>query len=224
MIEKSEDVVVVHSGGLDSSVLLAKLHAEGASVESLSVHYGQRHSARELEMARRFCAEIGVAHTEVDLSGLGKVLPGSALTDESVPVPHGHYADESMRSTVVPNRNMMLLAVAGARAVATGAKVVAYGAHAGDHAVYPDCRVEFMEAMQGALALCDYAPVRLYAPFAEMSKADIAKWGDDLGAPMNLTWSCYEGGALHCGKCGTCFERIEAFMLAGVPDPTEYAA
>lgn len=127
-----------------------------------------------------------------------------------------------MKLTVVPNRNMILLALAGAWAVSTKSEAIAYAAHAGDHAIYPDCRPEFAEAMQGALLLCDWHPVRIARPFLAMSKADLVKLGAELGVPFALTWSCYKGGDKHCGKCGTCVERREAFELAGVPDPTKY--
>ena len=212
-------VVVLLSGGMDSAVLAWQLRADGYEVSALSVLYGQRHS-REVESARAVAAAGGFPHRVVDLEALRAVMGGSALTD-SVPVPHGHYADESMRSTVVPNRNMVLLAVAGAMAASVGAEAVAYAAHAGDHAIYPDCRPEFVAAMARALALCHYGKIALLAPFAGMSKGDIARTGVALGVPFGLTWTCYEGGAVHCGRCGACTERREAFT--GLDDPTEYA-
>jgi 7-cyano-7-deazaguanine synthase len=138
-------------------------------------------------------------------------------------VPEGHYAEESMRLTVVPNRNMLLLAACAAWAVSCRSDAVAYAAHAGDHAVYPDCRPEFVEAVRGVFRLCDYKPLTLYTPFVEWSKADVVREGQVTGAPLHLTYSCYEGGVRHCGKCGTCYERREAFAITGVPDPTEYA-
>jgi len=158
----------------------------------------------------------------VDLRALGALLPGSALTDPSVEVPEGHYEAESMKATVVPNRNAIMLSIAFGIAAAEGATGVAAGFHAGDHAIYPDCRPMFVDrfaAMQ--LASLDY-PISLYTPFLYKSKADIVKEGTLLRVPFGLTWSCYRGGELHCGKCGTCVERREAFQLAGVDDPTEY--
>jgi 7-cyano-7-deazaguanine synthase len=215
-------VVVLHSGGLDSTALLATLLAEGHDCLALGVAYGQRH-ARELEAARAVCERLGVERVEADLSaGLAGLLTGSALTDPSVPLPEGHYAEESMRATVVPNRNMILLAVAGAVASARGCDAVAYAAHDGDHAIYPDCRLEFGNAMGDALALCDWRPLRLLRPFIGTDKAGVVKAGARHGAPLDLTWSCYAGGERHCGRCGTCVERREAFALAGVTDPTEY--
>lgn len=215
--------VVVHSGGLDSTVLLAWARARGYDVLSLSVNYGQRHE-RELAHASAIADAIGVRHRLVDLHALRYALPGSALTDASVPVPHGHYEEESMKATVVPNRNMILLAVAIAVAVAEGAERVMYGAHAGDHAIYPDCRPDFYAAMQKAARLADWMPVELVAPFVQMTKAQIVETGHRLRVPFEMTWSCYEGGDVHCGKCGTCVERREAFALANVYDPTRYRA
>jgi 7-cyano-7-deazaguanine synthase len=214
-------IVVSHSGGLDSSVLLYHLKANGHQVLPISVHYGQRHE-KEIEAAYMVCTHAGVRHRVADLSHLRMFMGGSSQTDWSVPVPHGHYTDESMKATVVPNRNMLLLAVAGCYAVSQGADAVAYAAHAGDHAIYPDCRPEFADAMAKAFGLCDFKPLELSRPFVGKSKADIVKIGASLGVPFGLTWSCYEGGDFHCGKCGTCVERREAFQLAGVEDPTRY--
>lgn len=215
--------VIVLSGGLDSTVLLWSYPSDEIAC-AVSIDYGQRHGARELRAARDVVRERGVPHVVVDLTGLRAALPGSSLTSDDIAVPHGHYEDASMRATVVPNRNMILLAVAGGVAVARGADVLAYGAHAGDHAVYPDCRPEFAHAMSNALALCHYTPVRLERPFVRMSKAEVVAHGRAVGAPMDRTWSCYEGGELHCGRCGTCVERREAFQVAGVPDLTSYIA
>ena len=207
--------VVLLSGGLDSTVCTAALVAAGHTVRALSVHYGQRHS-RELESARAVARHYGIAHETAAIPA--ELVGGSALTGGG-PVPHGHYEDESMRATVVPNRNMILLAYAAAVAVREGFDAVAYTAHAGDHAVYPDCRPAFADAMRAALAVCHYEPVRLVAPFVGKTKAQIVSDGILLRAPLTLTWSCYEGGARPCGRCGTCVERAEAFRLAGETDP-----
>jgi 7-cyano-7-deazaguanine synthase len=215
--------VLILSGGLDSTVLLHRLLADGDAVAALSVDYGQRHR-RELQSARAACARLGVEHEVADLSGLRPLLGGSSQTDESVPVPHGHYAAETMKATVVPNRNMLMLSVAAAWAISRRADRVAYAAHGGDHAIYPDCRPEFAAAFGAALALADWHRVTLHAPYLGMSKAEIVAEGRRLRVPLAETWSCYEGGRVHCGECGTCVERREAFELAGVPDPTEYRA
>ncbi len=215
--------VVVLSGGLDSSVLaydVARTH----TVLALSIDYGQRHR-KELIAAWHVAQTLGCHQEVVDLSGLREIMRGSALTDD-IPVPHGHYAAPSMAQTVVPNRNAILLSVATAWAVAEGAELVATGIHAGDHPIYSDCRPEFLARFQAMTdaATEGYAnpPVRFHAPFVGRTKADIVALGARLGVPFALTWSCYEGGDLHCGLCGTCVERREAFGLAGVVDPTEY--
>lgn len=215
------NVVVLLSGGLDSSTLVYSLKESADSVLALSILYGQRH-AIELESARLVAQEAGVQHRVVDLGvAAASLLSGSALTGGEE-VPHGHYAHESMKATVVPNRNMVLLALAGAAAISRGANAVAYAAHAGDHAIYPDCRPEFIHAMGRALDLADYEPLTLLTPFSDLTKADIVQLGDRLGVPFALTYSCYEGKEVHCGACGTCVERREAFELAGVEDPTLY--
>jgi 7-cyano-7-deazaguanine synthase len=214
-------VVAVVSGGMDSVTLAHSLRAEGHDLALLSVDYGQRH-ARELACAAACAARLGVPHRVADLRALAPLLGGSSLTDPAVPVPEGHYAAESMKATVVPNRNMILLAVAAGWAISRGAEAVAIGAHAGDHAIYPDCRPEFADAMDRALSLCDWSPVRVLRPFIGETKAGIAALGARLGVPWAETWSCYKGGDAHCGRCGTCVERREAFELAGVPDPTRY--
>lgn len=213
--------VLIYSGGLDSSVLLYKLAAEGSLAEAVSVNYGQRHSV-ELDMASANCRKLGVPHTVADLGGLAPVFGGNALTDPGVEVPEGAYAPGNMALTVVPNRNMLLLSIAAARAMAMGADAVAYAAHGGDHALYPDCTPEFADALARAIELADERRIRLLRPFVSLSKADIVRLGADLGVDFSLTWSCYRGGRKHCGVCGTCVERREAFRLAGVPDPTEY--
>lgn len=162
------------------------------------------------------------SHQFIDLSALRAVLKGSSQTDENFEVPEGHYTEETMKVTVVPNRNMILLAVAGAWAISLKAEYVAYAAHVGDHAIYPDCRKEFADRIAEVLETADWHSVKLMRPFLNRTKADIAALGHELKVPYELTWSCYKGGEKHCGKCGTCVERKEAFALANVPDPTEY--
>ena len=158
-----------------------------------------------------------------DLASLQGLLTGSSLTSPEIPVAEGHYTEETMKSTVVPNRNMILLAVAAGHVISRGGGRVAYAAHGGDHAIYPDCRPEFADAMAHALSLADWSTVELHRPFVGWSKADIVRRGAELEVPFAQTWSCYQGGEQHCGRCGTCIERREAFDLAGVPDPTPYA-
>jgi 7-cyano-7-deazaguanine synthase len=214
--------LVICSGGLDSVTLAHKAAAERGLAGLLSFDYGQRH-VKELDCAAACARRLGVAHRVVDLRSVGAALSGSALTDE-VAVPDGHYAEETMRITVVPNRNAIMLAVAFGMAAAQKAGAVAAAVHGGDHFIYPDCRPGFVaafQAMQDA-ALEGYADVRLWTPYVTGSKADIVADGVRLGVPFAETWSCYKGGLRHCGRCGTCVERREAFHLAGVEDPTEY--
>jgi 7-cyano-7-deazaguanine synthase len=216
-------MVILASGGMDSTTLIAYALSQGKTVRALGVLYGQRH-AKELVAARTVCGMLGVQYEEVDLRDLRRLWSGSSQTDDNVPVPHGHYAAENMKVTVVPNRNLtMMCAAAGYSITVDEYPEVGLAAHAGDHAVYPDCRPEFIEAARLVLRLVDYKPVEIYAPFICMTKAEIAKLGSELGVPLGTTWSCYEGQEKHCGLCGTCVERREAFQLAGVDDPTEYA-
>ncbi len=210
--------LLIYSGGMDSTVALYKFLAEGRDVACMGVNYGQKH-ATELVHAEQLCASLGVSFKVADLSALRPLLAGSSQTDDSVPVPEGHYAEESMKATVVPNRNMIMLAVAAGYAMSIGATSVAYAAHAGDHAIYPDCRPEFADALEHAIKLADWREVKLDRPFINMTKTDIAMLGVELSVPFEKTWSCYKGGAAHCGKCGTCVERKEAL---GILDPTKY--
>lgn len=221
MTEKS--VVVLLSGGLDSATLLYALKSEGYDVHALSILYGQRHK-KEITAAKEIAASIGARHTISDITGIASIFSGSALTSSEIPVPHGHYTDDSMKQTVVPNRNMVFLSLAGSLACSLKAYGVAFAAHAGDHTIYPDCRPAFAAAMQQAFASCDWNPPLLITPFIEKDKAAIVSIGVKLKVPYELTWSCYEGGEIHCGECGTCNERKEAFTNAGVTDPTRYKA
>jgi 7-cyano-7-deazaguanine synthase len=214
--------VAIFSGGLDSTVLVEQLRHAGDELLLLSIDYGQRHR-KELEFARATAERLQVEWQLADLRALTPLLAGSSLTSTDIAVPHGHYAEASMKATVVPNRNMIMLAIAAGWALSRKCDRVAYGAHAGDHAIYPDCRPAFVEAMRHALGLADWEQLELHCPFQNLSKADIVREGARLSVDFTKTWSCYEGGQLHCGKCGTCFERREAFSLAGVVDPTTYA-
>lgn len=221
MSATSKEVVCLASGGMDSSVLLHWLKATGYGVHAISIDYGQRH-ARELESAKVISATLGIQHRIVDLRSLQPLFSGSALTNTNITVPHGHYAEESMKSTVVPNRNMIMLSVAAAWAMSIRAAHVAFAAHSGDHTIYPDCRPEFADALNTAIGLADWHTVTLLRPFIGMTKGEICAEGKRLGVNLADTWSCYEGGELHCGKCGTCVERKEAFAAAGGGDPTRY--
>ena len=220
-------VVTTLSGGLDSTTLAYELAAEGHDLVALSFDYGQRH-AKEITHAARCAERLGAEHHVVDLRSVGALLTGSALTDPGVEVPEGHYTDASMASTVVPNRNAIMLSVAVGVAVARGAEAVATAVHAGDHAVYPDCRPEFIEAIEHEARVANEGFIaggfQVRAPFLHLNKDAIVRRGAALGVPFEETWSCYVGDDLHCGRCGTCVERREAFELAGVADPTRYSA
>lgn len=215
--------IVICSGGLDSVSLAYNIAAEQELVALLSFDYGQRHR-KELEFAARAAGRLNVPHEIIDIRAIGQHLTGSALTDE-IDVPEGHYAEETMKATVVPNRNAIMLAIAFGVAAARKADAVATAVHGGDHFIYPDCRPGFIDAFQTMQthALDGYANVTLSAPYVNISKADIVTDGARNGAPFAETWSCYKGGERHCGRCGTCVERREAFHLAGVEDPTDYA-
>jgi 7-cyano-7-deazaguanine synthase len=220
-------VVAVMSGGLDSTVLGYLLRSQGHELRVISFDYGQRHR-KELDYARAVAADLAAPWTLIDLAvaGLGELLRGSALTDATIEVPQGHYADESMRVTVVPNRNAIMLSIACAAAGSWGDGIVAFAVHAGDHPIYPDCRPAFVQAFEAMerVAMEGMSDIRLLAPFVDRTKADIVRLGQQLGVPFERTWSCYNGRDVHCGACGTCYERREAFQLAGVSDPTDYAA
>ena len=214
--------IVICSGGLDSVTLAHKMATESELIGLVSFNYGQRHR-KELDFAQKCGERLGVTHQVIDISHIGAMLSGSALTDD-IAVPDGHYAEESMKITVVPNRNAIMLAIAYGIATARGAEAVAAAVHGGDHFIYPDCRPTFIEAFQTMqnYALEGLAEIKLLTPFVTRSKADIVAAGHALGVPFAQTWSCYKGGEKHCGRCGTCVERLEAFAIAGVADPTEY--
>jgi len=213
--------VTVLSGGMDSTTLLYKAIKDGDEVTSvLSFDYGQRHK-RELEMAKKTCEKLGLSHKIIDLTSVSQVMKNSSLTDD-IEVPEGHYADETMKATVVPNRNMIMLSIAIAEAVSTGASRVYYGAHSGDHDIYPDCRKEFVEAMDKVSRISNYEEVEVVAPFIDMDKGDIAILGKELNVDYSLTLTCYNGAEEACGKCGSCVERLEAFEKAGISDPIKY--
>lgn len=215
--------VAIVSGGMDSVTLAHHLAAMGHDLRLLSVDYGQRHK-KELAFAAECADRLDVRHDIIDVSSITRLIATSSLTGDT-PVPEGHYAEDTMRATVVPNRNMMMLSIATAVAVADEAQFVATGVHGGDHFIYADCRPEFIAATNAATIVGNVGTGfrGVLAPFVHHDKAWIASEGDRLGVPWDRTWSCYNGGDVHCGRCGTCVERLEAFHLAGVNDPTVYA-
>ncbi|MAA65403.1 MAG: 7-cyano-7-deazaguanine synthase QueC [Alteromonadaceae bacterium] len=216
----SEKVVVIYSGGMDSFTLLHRARAAGHEVHALSFDYGQRH-VRELDYARRVCSALSIPHKIVDMTQLGSLLSGSALTD-GVDVPEGHYEEESMKATVVPNRNMILLSLATGYAVSVGAQAVWYGAHGGDHAIYPDCRPEFVEKMDAVCRVANYEPVSIEAPYMQSDKGEILAEGLAMNLDYSQSWTCYNGREAACGRCGSCVERLEAFASHGLRDPLPY--
>ena len=213
--------VLIYSGGMDSTTLLYYLLHQNYHLKALSFNYGQRH-AKELAAAAAICRKLDVPHQVVDLTAITGLIGGSSLTDPALPVPEGHYTGENMKITVVPNRNMIMLSIAIGHAIALKYDAVAYAAHSGDHTIYPDCRPAFVEAMQQVAGLCDWHPVKIATPFIKMDKGDIAELGLQLGVPFELTWTCYNGRDRHCGKCGACQERREAFFKHGLADPIQY--
>ena len=212
--------MVVFSGGMDSATLLYHLCDLRHTVTAVSVNYKQRHAV-ELRYGHRLCERLGVPLLQLNLRSVGELLRGSSQIDQSVSVPYGHYQAETMKQTVVPNRNMLLLAAAASMAISEKCNFLAYGAHAGDHDIYPDCRPEFIQIMRQAFLKCDWNPLELLVPFQDWTKGMIAKEGIRLGVPYELTWTCYEGKQRPCGLCGACHERREAFLEAGVQDPLE---
>lgn len=217
-----QKVVVIYSGGMDSYTVLHKAIQAGHDVYALSFNYGQRH-VRELECARQVCQELGINHKVVDISAINQILAGSSLTD-NIEVPEGHYAADNMKSTVVPNRNMILLSLAVGYAVSLNAQAVYYGAHSGDHFIYPDCRPEFVQKMHDVCQIANYEPIDIISPYLHESKIEILRDGLAMGLDYSKTWTCYNGRAKACGKCGSCQERLEAFSLNQATDPLNYEA
>ena len=217
------NALLICSGGFDSVTLAHRLHANQQLAALLCFDYGQRHK-KEIDSARLCAQRLDVPFILLDISSIGRQLSGSALTDD-IAVPHGGYSEENMQLTVVPNRNAIMLTIAFGVAAARKLGAVALAVHGGDHFVYADCRPEFIDAMASMqrLALADQAVIQLFAPYVETDKTAIARDAARYRVPIADTWSCYEGGELHCGRCATCLERIEALAQAGVPDPTRYA-
>ena len=209
--------VIIFSGGLDSTTLLYDIRSQGFEVHALTFDYHQKHR-KEIDCATNICFRLQIPHKILNLSILNDIAP-SSLTREEWTIPSGNYTDDTMKQTVVPNRNMVMLSLAGAYAIGIGAHYLFYGAHSGDHTIYPDCRPVFVSAMETALHLCDWHDLILKVPYLYYSKGDIVKRGLELGVPYELTWTCYEGGERPCGECGSCTERREAFFEVGVKDP-----
>lgn len=222
-MEAPQRVIVLCSGGMDSVAALYEARALRHDVVLvLSFHYGSKHNDRELPFAAHHARSLQIRHEIVRLDFVARLF-ASALLASGGEIPEGHYEEKTMQQTVVPFRNGIMLAVAAGVAESMGASAVVIAAHAGDHAIYPDCREPFMQAMGEAIRLGTYAGVRVLRPFISMNKAQIAARGAACGVDFAYTWSCYKGGEVHCGRCGTCVERREAFLHAGLEDPTTYA-
>jgi len=217
----SKKVVVIYSGGMDSYTVLHKAIQQGLTPYALTFDYGQRH-IKEIEVARGVCQELGVNHKIIDISAINQLIGGSSLTDSSIDVALGHYQEENMKSTVVPNRNMILLSLAIGYAVSIGAEKVYYGAHSGDHAIYPDCRPEFVKKMNDVAAIANYEKTEIFSPYLNSNKIGILKDGIAMGLDYSKTWTCYNGREKACGQCGSCVERLEAFAENGIIDPIQY--
>jgi 7-cyano-7-deazaguanine synthase len=216
-------VVVLCSGGMDSVTALYWAAREHTIAAVVSFDYGAKHNHREIPFAAEHAAKFGLRHEVIPLPFVNRLF-ASDLLQSGGAVPDGHYEAENMKQTVVPFRNAIMLSIAGGFAESAGAAGLVIAAHGGDHAIYPDCREEFMRAMADAMRLGTYAGVQLLRPFIAMTKGEIATRGAKLGVDFARTWSCYKGGAVHCGTCGTCVERREAFAQAGLDDPTVYAS
>lgn len=214
-------VGVLLSGGMDSVTALYDARLGYDVVAAVSFHYGSKHNDREIPFAAHHAKQLGVPHRIIHLSFVGELFE-SALLKKGGAIPKGHYEESSMKDTVVPFRNGIMLSIAAGLIESVAAEGLIIAAHAGDHAIYPDCREEFMEAMGLAIRLGTYSEVTVIRPFISLMKADIARRGRELGIDFTQTWSCYVGGEVHCGECGTCVERREAFIDAGILDPTSY--
>ncbi len=214
-------VIVLLSGGIDSVTALYDAHGRHHVAACLSFDYGSRHNDRELPFAALHCRRLGIEHRTIDLAFINAHFK-SALLKSGDELPKSAYDTESMRATVVPFRNAIMLSIATGVAASLAARAVVIGAHSGDHAIYPDCRPEFMQAMADAMQAGTYEKIDLLRPFIDLSKGSIVRLASELGVDFRETWSCYQGGDLHCGECGTCRERIAAFREARLEDPTEY--
>tara|TARA_B110000211_G_scaffold223011_1_gene272392 strand:+ start:9991 stop:10659 length:669 start_codon:yes stop_codon:yes gene_type:complete len=214
-------LVVIYSGGMDSFTALHKAVKEGFDVYALSFDYGQKHN-KELICAKNVCTELNVPHKILDIKSISNLFTSSSLVSDDIDVPDGHYEAESMKSTVVPNRNMILISLAIGYAVDIEAEGIWYGAHSGDHLIYPDCRPEFVKVMDQASKVANFEPVYVHAPYLDTDKIGILKDGIKMDLDYSKTWTCYKGQEKACGTCGSCVERLEAFEKNNITDPILY--
>ncbi len=211
--------VIIVSGGMDSITLLYN-HKDEIAL-GISFDYGSNHNAREIPFAKMHCERLGIKHITINLDFMHQYFK-SSLLDGAEAIPEGHYADDNMKSTVVPFRNGIMLSIAIGIAESNNLDQVFIANHGGDHTIYPDCRPEFINAIDAAATAGTYNNVKVVAPYTKITKSDIARIGKKLGIDYTETWSCYKGGEVHCGKCGTCVERKEALAEAGIEDKTIY--
>lgn len=214
-----KDSVIILSGGMDSVTMLYDY--KDSIALAVTFNYGSKHNEREIAFARLHCERLGIMHIIIPLDFMQQYFKSSLLIGGE-DIPEGHYDDDNMKSTVVPFRNGIMLAIAAGLAESNGLKHVMLANHSGDHAIYPDCRPGFVSAMSDAIANGTYDGIDISAPYTNITKTDIARRGAVLGLDYSETWSCYKGGEKHCGKCGTCTERREALRDAGIEDTTEY--
>lgn len=211
--------VIIVSGGMDSITLLYD-HKDEIAL-GISFDYGSNHNAREIPFAKMHCERLSIKHITINLDFMHQYFK-SSLLDGAEAIPEGHYADDNMKSTVVPFRNGIMLSIAIGIAESNNLDQVFIANHGGDHTIYPDCRPEFINAIDAAATAGTYNNVKVVAPYTQITKSDIARIGKKLGIDYTETWSCYKGGEVHCGKCGTCVERKEALAEAGIEDKTIY--
>lgn len=217
--ENMKNSVIIVSGGMDSITLLYD-HKDEIAL-GISFDYGSNHNAREIPFAKMHCERLGIKHITINLDFMHQYFK-SSLLDGAEAIPEGHYADDNMKSTVVPFRNGIMLSIAIGIAESNNLDQVFIANHGGDHTIYPDCRPEFINAIDAAATAGTYNNVKVVAPYTKITKSDIARIGKKLGIDYTETWSCYKGGEVHCGKCGTCVERKEALAEAGIEDKTIY--
>ena len=214
-----KDCIIIVSGGMDSITMLHDFKDRIAL--AISFDYGSNHNAKEIPFAKLHCQRLGIKHITIPLAFMKEYFKSSLLSGAEA-IPEGHYADENMKSTVVPFRNGIMLSIAAGIAETNDLSHIMIANHSGDHTIYPDCRENFISAMSAATHAGTYNGVTLFAPYTNITKSQIAKRGKELGIDYTETWSCYKGGEKHCGKCGTCVERKEALRDAGIEDKTEY--
>lgn len=214
-------VVVLLSGGIDSTTVLYEAHQSSTVVAALSFFYGAKHNACEIPFAQWHAQHLSVPHVVISLNFMNEHFTSNLLQAGGA-IPVGSYDNQTMQKTVVPFRNGVMLSIAAGFAESHQADAIVIAAHAGDHAIYPDCRPDFMEAMASAIQQGTYAQIELQRPFIGMNKTAIIQRGAQLKVDFSHTWSCYVGGETHCGHCGTCLERREGFKQAKIPDPTKY--